>query len=143
MDVQTSSWRLKEARYLALTQPCQLLWKNDASSILLSSSARRNPGPNAKGNPVPNARCNHVLEHEQFQRTFSFDKLQANLSEGESYENDTERKNDTLEFERWPHVTRFRKWKTAFPLEVATSSPPPRQATAWLAEIDQAKSLQD
>ena len=40
---------------------------------------------------------------------------------------------DKLELEQWPHVTQFRNWK----------STDPRQATEWLAEVDQAKSLQD
>ena len=34
-----------------------------------------------------------------------------------------------FEFEQWPNVTRFKKWKTSFRREVGTSSTHPRQAS--------------
>ena len=50
---------------------------------------------------------------------------------------------DQLEFEHSPHVTRFRTWKRSFRRAAITGSTDTRQATGWLAEIDEAKSLQD
>ena len=41
-----------------------------------------------------------------------------------------------------PHVTPFKNWKTSFRREVITDSTL-RQATDWLADIGQAKSMQD
>ena len=49
---------------------------------------------------------------------------------------------DKLQFEQWPHVTRFKNWMTSLQREVITDSTPPRPATDWLAEIDQATSRQ-
>ena len=51
--------------------------------------------------------------------------------------------NDKLEFEPWPHVTRFEIWKTSLRRDVITGSTQLRRVTDWLAEIDQAKSMQD
>ena len=50
---------------------------------------------------------------------------------------------DKLEFVHWPHRTRFGNWKTSFQPEVITRSTHPRQASEWLAEISQTKSMQD
>ena len=50
---------------------------------------------------------------------------------------------DKLEFEQWRHVTRFKSWKASFRREVLAGSTHPRQATDWLAEIDQAASIED
>ena len=50
---------------------------------------------------------------------------------------------DKLEFEQLSHGTRFKNWKTSFRLKMVTGSAHPRQATCWLAEFDQAKSMQD
>ena len=46
---------------------------------------------------------------------------------------------DKLEFEQWPQVTRCKNRKTLFRREAITGSTHPRQATDWLAEIDQAQ----
>ena len=50
---------------------------------------------------------------------------------------------DKLKSEQWPDVTLFKNWKTSFPREVITGSSRPRQATDWLAEIDQATPVHD
>ena len=50
---------------------------------------------------------------------------------------------DKLEFEQWPHMTRFKNWKTSFRREVITGTTHLRQATDWSAEFDQATSMQD
>ena len=74
--------------------------------------ARVNPVSDGRGNLVLKASGNPLLEHDQFGRNYLFDKksFQANLSEVESCENDSEPKRkeaDKLEFS-YRHVTRFR-----------------------------------
>ena len=44
---------------------------------------------------------------------------------------------------KWAHLTRFKNLKQAFFREAITDSTHPGQATEWLAEIDQAESVQD
>ena len=47
---------------------------------------------------------------------------------------------DKHEFQQWPHVTRFRIWKTE---EVMTGTTHPQQATDWLAERPRENQWQD
>ena len=87
-------------------------------------------------------------EVEQLRREFFQSKKpsQANLSDGRSPDSDSTLKGkemDMLEFEPWPHVTRFKNWKTSFRREVTVGFAHPRQATEWLAEIDHAESMLD
>ena len=98
---------------------------------------------------MPQARDNPLLEHEPFgEENSSFNtKPLQNLSDVESYESGSVPKRteaDKLEFERWPHVTRIRKWENKHAKrEVIAGSTHPRTPAEWLAKIDQATSMQD
>ena len=50
---------------------------------------------------------------------------------------------DSPEFEKWPNVTGCKNWKTSIRREVITGLTYPRQATDWLAQIDQAQAMHD
>ena len=70
----------------------------------------------------------------QFGRDFFVSKkpLQANVSDGRSVDSDStpqkKKEMDMFEFERWPHVTRFKKRMTSFRREVIAGSTHARQA---------------
>ena len=82
--------------------------------------------------------------NDQFGRGFLLYKKasQSNLSDDRFLDSDSTPKRMEVnkpEFEQWPHVTRFKNWKTSFRREVITGSPRPRQPTDWLTELDLGK----
>ena len=105
--------------HLAVKKACLFLGEKGSFEHTL-----RSPRLHARRNSVLKAIGNPVLEHEQFRESFLWCKkpLHANLSDVESYESDSlpkRKEADTLELERWPHVTRFRRCKAAFQCECA------------------------
>ena len=88
-----------------------------------------------------------LREDEQFGWHFLFCKkpsraTHSDVGSKDGYSIPKRKEADKLEFEQWPHLTQFKNWKTAFRREVITGSTYPRQATEWLAKIEQVKSMQ-
>ena len=88
---------------------------------------------------------NLLQDDDQFVRVFVVTKkqLRANLPTADPWMVIPHHNERTSSFERSPHVIRLKKWMTSFRRVVVTGSTHPRQATERLAEIDQAKSMQD
>ena len=128
----------------------------DSQSLFQVCNARRDTRgsiPSRSDETVPVAReetsetlrlsreANPLPEHGNVGGFFLFGKkpLRSNFSDGRSLDGDSTPKRKEmhkLKFEQWPHVTRFKNWKTSFRREVIKGSTHRGQASGWLAELD-------
>ena len=119
----THNKNTRRKRHLLQVFFCRTLNSGSSISTVLHGKKRLRVHPcvlTPGRNLVPKARGNLLLERDLFERNFSSDKksLWANLSDVGShgkrfYSERTEA--DKLEFERWPHMTRFTNRKNRIP----------------------------
>ena len=119
----------------------QIASLQDKVNDLLSSKSRGNTTWSIKEEELCEEDCGQQVPQESYKLDSSVILDDRSVKSTKSV---TKRKEaDTLEFERWPTVAKFRAWRLAFRREVSNKSARPKEALKWISEVDHAKCLEE